>query len=160
MTKHFWIRAGLVLVTLVIIGGLALAYLGQEAHMVEARVDSPAVVFVGQPFDVNIHLSNLSDDDREIVSIGLETETLQVVETVPGYRSIDAGGQWTEYIFSRRLRPTLSPDGELNLRLQLLAITPSIIETEIVLWFHNGIRGDYVPLKVHAIRHPMPWLGR
>ncbi len=86
---------GLVIAAVVAItGGVVLAYLGTEAHVVDVEAGVPSAVVAGQPFDVTLTVRNVSNDSLAIVSIGLERSELQVIETVPGFRRVDESRQW------------------------------------------------------------------
>lgn len=158
------IKRGLMAAAIVaLLGTFVLIYLGSPAHIVEAHLQQPDTVLVGQVFEVILTVRNTTDTEQEIVSVGIEQALLdhglQIIEMVPGYRSVDDRDRWQEYIFSRRLRPLLAPDDSMPLTLRLVATHPGTYKGEIALWYDNRIRSDYVMLQIGAEAHPSPWLG-
>lgn len=156
-----WASVAVVMLVLSLAG---LYYLGSDNPHVQARSSAPQTVFVGEPFTITILMDNKTDAEQELVSIGVEQDAraqgLDVVSTLPSYRTIENEGAWTSYIFARRLRPTLSSRADDIVRLTLVAQSAGRYDTEIVLWFNNQLQGVFVSLEVEAIPHPTPWLGR
>ncbi|MCB9437464.1 MAG: hypothetical protein H6673_10790 [Anaerolineales bacterium] len=158
MRKKLW-QIGAAVVLLAVLGGGALAYLGAEARVMQLDVDATQIVIAGQPFDVWITLENTSDNEQEIVSIGVE-DNVQVVEMVPAYRTTEEHAPWLEYVFARQRRPILAADERMRLHLRLVAPQTGTATTEVTIWYNNHVRSDYVIVEYTAVPHPAPWLGR
>lgn len=158
MRKKLW-QVVAVLGLLAVVGGGALAYLGGEARVMHLKTEAPSTVVVGQPFDVWITLENISTTEQTIVSIGVEN-SLEMLEMIPSYRTVEHRGAWTEYVFARQRRPVLLSDETLQVRLRLIAPEVGDTTTEVVVWYNNHIRSDYIKLNLHVVSHPTPWLGR
>lgn len=158
MRKKLWqVLAAVGLLT--ILAGGALAYLGDEAHIMNLKAEAPARVLAGQPFDVWITLENTSATEQEIVSLGVQ-DNVEVVEMVPNYRTIEQNTPWREYVFARQRRPLLLAGETIQIRLRLIAPKGGDIQTEVAIWYNNQIRSDYVVLNYTVVPHPAPWLGR
>ncbi len=157
-------KSALVLGSLIVLGAVLLVYLGSQAHIVEAHLQQPDTVLVGQAFDVTLLLENTTDNELVLVSMGIEQSLmdngLQLVEMVPNYRTIETRQRWAEYVYSRLRRPNLAPGDTIPLRLRLIATEPRQYKGEIALWYNNHVRSDYVMLHIDAQLHPIPWLGR
>lgn len=160
------VSSGLIAVMLAALGGAVLAYLGSEAHIIEAQTETPRIVLANQAFDVTLTLHNTSDSPQELISIGVERDLLHqglnVVEMVPPYREGDTTGQsrWAEFTFAIQRRPTLQPDEALRMRIAMVATQPGTYSGDLAIWAKNQAQADYAPLTVVVVEHPAPWLGR
>lgn len=157
MRKKLW-QIGAAVVLLAVLGGGALAYLGAEARLMHLDIEAPQTVMMGQPFEVWLTLENTSDDEQEIVSIGVENN-VQVLEMVPAYRTTEEHDPWLEYVFARQRRPVLLAGETIRLRLRLEAPQTGAVTTEVAVWYNNHMRSDYVTLEYTVMPHPAPWLG-
>ncbi len=141
-----------------------LYYLGSQNQRVKAATSAPQLVWVGEPFTITITLKNQTNTAQELVSISLDKaildDGLHINATMPAYRTSEREGAWTSFIFARRRRPMLPPNGEDIVRLTLIAQTSGRYDTDVVLWFNNQLQGVFVSVNVEAVPHPTPWLGR
>ncbi len=156
-----WVGSIVIVVLLIL---AALYYLGTENQSVKASATMPTTIFVDEPFTLTLTLKNQTDSEREVVSVGLEDTFLQqgieVIRAVPEYRTVEDEGAWHSFVFARRRRPLLAPNGENVIQLTLIVTQQGRYDTRVVLWFNNQLQGVYVPIHLEAIAHPTPWLGR
>lgn len=157
--KRFFVRAGILIIVLAASSGAVLAYLGSDANIVATRIEYPAEIYTGQPFDLYLEAHNISDAEQQLVSLGLEAAGVKILKTVPNFRTVKDDERWTEYVFPRQQRPDLLPDDRVRLRVRMVVTQPGDYAGEFVLWFNNHVRGDMLSLQFTALAHPAPWLG-
>jgi hypothetical protein len=154
-----------VILMLALTGSALLAYLGSAANVIEAKVESPRIVLVGQPFDIYLTLHNTTKSEQTLVSIGMERALLEqgitLLETVPPYREADNlnNSNWVEYTFAIQRRPILLANETLRMRLNMQVTQPGTYQGSLTIWTKNQAQADYADLKLIAVEHPAPWLG-
>ncbi|NDJ86764.1 MAG: hypothetical protein GYB66_12830 [Chloroflexi bacterium] len=164
VTRRLLMRTLIIIMILAISGGAVLAYLGGEADALAIQQRPPGTILAHQPFEVVLDLENTTNDDLEIVSVGIENALLnsgiRVNRMTPSYRTYDEGSRWTELVFSRRGRPLLAPGESTSLTIQMVASKPGQYQGDITIWYENQLRSDAFALNLSVSPHPMPWLGR
>jgi hypothetical protein len=164
--QKFLVGSVAVILMLALTGSALLAYLGSAANVIEAKAEPPRIVLVGQRFDVYLALHNTTNSEQTLISIGMEQALLEqgitLLETVPPYREADDlnNSNWVEYTFAIQRRPVLLADETLLMRLNMQVTQPGTYESSLAIWTKNQAQADYANLKLIAVEHPAPWLGR
>lgn len=150
------------IVAVVFVG--VLYYLGMDTEHLSADVRVPPTAKVGEPFNLDVLLENVSGSEQTVVSFALETEMLDsgliVISSIPAYRSERTTTNWTEFVFSLRRRAIIAHDSNELLRISLLATRPGSYSGELVVWFNNQLRPQYIPFEFEVGYATGPiWLG-
>lgn len=163
--RRFWVRriapAILLLGAIVVV---VLYFLGTGADNLDADVQEVEVVQVGDPFNLDVLLENPTRSEQTIVSFALETELLatglRVQSSIPNFRTTRENADWTEFVFSLGRRALIAPGSDGLVRVTFVATQPGNFSGELVVWFNNQLRAQYIPFEFQVDPASGPaWLG-
>lgn len=134
---------------------LLLWYLGGDNDSLRASADVPEEVRVDEPFELRLNLTNPTDEDQTIVSIGLTQALLdaglRLEDMVPAYREISVRGNWHEYVFSIARRPVMPPGSDFQFILTLVASEPGTYDGSLTIWLDRNLQAIHRDLHVEAV---------
>ena len=154
--------SGIIIIGLVMGLGI-LHFLGSDKTNVAASYEKPLSAEVGTEFNLDIRLNNTTNATQEIVGFGIESQLLEqginVVSSIPNFRSSEARARWVDYDFSLRNRVILDADAEDLFRITLRAEHAGEFHGEIAIWYKNQVQAQYISVIFRVTSPADTWLG-